>query len=78
MNLIITVPQQSRVNKVFQLIIKRIFICVHYVLDFFRGLCTGFCIGVRIGDYGLDYWLLLLSFPFRSPHFVSFHFLTTF
>ena len=37
------------------------------------GLCTGLC----IGDSGLDHWLLLLSFPFRSLHFISFHFLTT-
>ncbi len=45
------------------------------------GLWAGFCIGlenVYIGDYGLGHWLLLLSFPFRSLHFISFHFLTTF
>ena len=29
-------------------------------------------------DFGLDRWLHLLSFPLRSLHFISFHFLIVF
>ena len=65
-------------NKEVQLIMKRIFMCNWFFI------CQ--CIGDYVLDFvlenvsevsGLDHWLHLLSFPFRSLHFISFHFLIT-
>ena len=45
----------------------------------FIGHCVlDFELDSEFGDFGLDDWLLLLSFPFRSLHFISFHVLITF
>ncbi len=70
------------VNKVFQLILKRIFMCDWLVV----GKCLGADALHCVLDYALDFALCLLaglaaavafmSFHFLSVHFISYHFLS--